>query len=68
MQAKKCDRCGKLYELYNTGNNGKKCNGIQLLNIDGKQNYYTQGIYDMCPACMEGLMKWLYAIKNGTDK
>nr|DAN18126.1 MAG TPA: Peroxide operon regulator stress regulator, DNA binding.75A [Caudoviricetes sp.] len=68
MQAKKCDRCGKLYELYNTESNGKKCNGFLLLNIDADQKYYAQNMYDMCPECMEALMKWLYAIKNGMKK
>lgn len=68
MQAKKCDRCGTLYEIYNTKSDRKKCNGLQLLNIDGNQKYWSQGVYDLCPECMEGLMRWLYAIKNGRDK
>ena len=64
MQAKKCDRCGKLYELYNTENNGKKCNGFRPLNINWDQKACPQGLYDMCPECMEALMTWLYAVKN----
>lgn len=68
MQAKKCDRCGRLYELYNAASNRKKCNGFRLINIDGNQNVYLHDAYDMCSECMEDFMKWLYAIKNGMDK
>ena len=30
--AKKCDRCGKLYEQYNSKNDRKNPNGIMVLN------------------------------------
>ncbi len=65
MQAKKCDRCGEFYEIYNNINNPRKCNGVQLLNI--LESYDTkigQRAFELCPKCMEGLMRWLYAVKN----
>ena len=37
--AKKCDRCGKFYEEYNTKYDGKNINGILLLNIDCHEKY-----------------------------
>lgn len=36
MNAKKCDRCGKLYERYNEIYNASEINGIFTLNIDEK--------------------------------
>ena len=32
--AKKCDRCGKLYNSYNIINDTKNINGIMTVNID----------------------------------
>lgn len=58
MIAKKCDRCGALYEEYNTRNSADEINGVNLLNIDNKQSYYFHGPYDLCPACADGLMRW----------
>lgn len=34
MVAKKCDRCGNLYELYNTKESKNNINGILTANID----------------------------------
>lgn len=48
--AKKCDRCGKLYELY-TDDNGR--NGFAYAKIDrpGQANFFMA--YDLCPECMK---------------
>ena len=40
MITKKCDRCGKFYELYNNKNSEKNINGILTVNIDNSQNYF----------------------------
>lgn len=56
--AKKCDRCGELYEEYNVINSVKNINGIMTLNIDDRQKHYSHGPYDLCPACSDELMKW----------
>ena len=58
--AKKCDRCGKLYEEYNTKNNEKDANGIRFLNINSKYGNYVHGSRDLCPECMEELKAWFY--------
>lgn len=57
--AKKCDRCGKLYEPYNVKKNVERCNGILTLNIDEYRKYYDNKLYDLCPECMETLHNWL---------
>ena len=57
--SKKCDWCGKLYELYNTESNGKNAMGFCCLISMRIKNHYAQNMYDMCPECMEALMKWL---------
>lgn len=52
--AKKCDRCGKLYEEYNSKNDEKNPNGIMVLNLDYKRKYYSHTAMDLCPDCMKG--------------
>ena len=64
--AKKCDRCGKLYEEYNTKEDCKKINGIALLNIDCHEKYYLHGPIDLCPDCKDSFKEWL-ANKNKDD-
>lgn len=51
--AKKCDRCGKLYEQYNSKNDKKNPNGIMILNLDAQRKYYSHGAIDLCPGCMK---------------
>lgn len=57
--AKKCDRCGKLYEEYNTEHDSKKINGIMTLNLDFKRKYYSNTPLDLCPECTDSFNKWL---------
>lgn len=57
--AKKCDRCGKLYEGYNTNNDPKNINGFMTLNLDDKRLYYSHKPYDLCPDCKDSFEKWL---------
>lgn len=56
--AKKCDRCGRLYEQYNYKNDTKKINGLMTLNIDSGQHYFSHGPYDLCPECGKEFMDW----------
>lgn len=60
--AKKCDRCGKLYEEYNIKNDSKNINGIQTLNIDYKRKFYSHKPFDLCPECKDSFEKWLLNI------
>lgn len=44
--ARRCDRCGSYYNEYNAKQNSEKINGINLLNIDSNNSYFTHGPYD----------------------
>ncbi|MCE5213991.1 MAG: hypothetical protein LLF83_04645 [Methanobacterium sp.] len=57
--ARKCDRCGKLYEEYNVGYNKKKPNGIQLISLDTSHKYFGYFLMDLCPDCMDQFQEWL---------
>ena len=61
--AKKCDRCGKLYEPYNTKNDAKHVNGIMTVNIDSYGEYYDHKPVDLCPKCKDSFEEWLFAGK-----
>lgn len=60
MIAKKCDRCGALYEQYNLKNNPMNINGIMFLNLDGSQQYFGHKPSDLCPKCSDELLNWWY--------
>ena len=57
--AKKCDRCGKMYDQYNVKDSEANPNGIRLLNIDGRQQCFSHKLIDLCPDCMKQLQNWL---------
>ena len=61
MLAKKCDRCGNLYENYKKSYKGavKNINGIDLVEIDIRGGRICSNTYDLCPACMESLMLFI---------
>ena len=60
--AKKCDRCGKFYEAYNTTNDSENINGIMTLNLDDLRKYYSHKPLDLCPKCKDAFEEWM---KNG---
>lgn len=62
--AKKCDRCGKLYEQYNSKNDRKNPNGIMVLNLDSQRRYFTHNALDLCPDCMKGFQDWFGEAKQ----
>lgn len=53
MDSRKCDRCGKYYDLYNTNNNNP--NTIQFLSLNEKRHYLDSAVktLDLCPDCMK---------------
>lgn len=53
--AKKCDLCGKLYELYDMCSNKEKFNAIIPINIDGDGKYWSHGHIDFCPQCRDAI-------------
>ena len=61
--AKKCDRCGKLYEQYNSKNDRKNPNAIMVLNLDAQRKYYSHGAIDLCPGCMKEFQDWMEEVK-----
>ena len=61
--AKKCDRCGKLYEPYNIKNDAKNFNGINTVNLDASGRYYGHKPMDLCPECKDSFEEWLFAGK-----
>lgn len=56
--ARKCDRCGKLYEYYPKGNK-IQANGVQRIyrNKHGSLGY--EEIFDFCPECMSAFDEFM---------
>lgn len=63
--AKKCDRCGKLYEQYNDREDKHNINGVLTLNIDSVRKYWSNDVLDFCPECCNEFVSWL---KKGKEK
>lgn len=62
--AMKCDRCGKLYESYNTKKDNKNINGFIPVNLDVDRKYYSHGVTDLCPDCMKEFQNWMEEVKQ----
>lgn len=56
--AKKCDRCGNLYEDYDGYEVTKKGNKYDKLSLRHHWKTVARD-YDLCPKCMKSLVKWL---------
>lgn len=57
--AKKCDRCGRYYEVYNIARCNEKINGVIRANIDVDGTYYSNEKIEFCPDCKDSFEKWL---------
>lgn len=57
MNAKKCDRCKKLYEDYRDEETGS--NAIRLVRRKSGESLLGNEFFDLCPACMESFKNWL---------
>lgn len=58
MRAKKCDRCGKLYEHYDGSKkfrDTEKANALILIDRDLDNKYWSHRSFDLCPDCMKRL-------------
>lgn len=70
MQAKKCDRCGRLYEHYDGRKSFPKSrsNSIELRDTDLDGKYWGRARFDLCFSCMVGLEAFLYGgTENAAD-
>lgn len=61
--AKKCDICGKLYEVYNDRKDADKVNGLRFLNIDANSKYWSHDMIDCCPECMQSIKNHIESLK-----
>ena len=61
--ARKCDRCGKLYEYYPQG--GKvQYNGVQRIYNHISGGYDSDSSLDFCPKCMSAFDEFMIRGKS----
>ena len=68
--AKKCDRCGKLYEHYPKGNKSQS-NAIRRIQRDdfgGTMNAYNEWMMDLCQECMSEFDEFMTKGKYSDEK
>lgn len=60
--AKKCDRCGKLYEHYEKDKEGNACyNALSPICFDKTKDHYVRcNSKDLCPECRDSFEEWLH--------
>lgn len=60
MLARKCDRCGELYEHYETyQKNEEKFNAVVTMDRDINDARRSRIARDLCPKCRLKLIGWL---------
>lgn len=58
--AKKCDRCGNLYESKDMDICGATVNGLGLISRDAHNtNAFPRRYFDLCPECLLSFANWL---------
>ena len=58
--AKKCGRCGNLYESKAMNVCGEIVNGLELISRDVRNtNAFPRRYFDLCPECLLSLANWL---------
>lgn len=63
MRAKKCDRCGKLYEHYDGSKAFKeteRANAVFLIDRDLDNKHWSRNSFDLCPDCMKKLEEFIH--------
>ena len=68
--AKKCDRCGKLYEHYPKGNKSQ-CNAIRRVQRTQTGEFTNScgfPVHDLCPECMSAFDKFMTSGGKFDDK
>lgn len=56
--AKKCDRCGKLYEGYHVKGNDFGMNGVAEISFAANDNYSVKKSFDLCQECKKSFEEW----------
>ena len=63
--AKKCDRCGNLYESKNMDVCGAIVNGLSLIDRDEQNSrVFSRKYFDLCPMCLVHLNNYLKRSDN----
>ena len=58
--AKKCDRCGNLYEPKDLDVCGAIVNGLSLINRDEQNSRaFSRKYFDLCQECLLSFANWL---------
>lgn len=66
--AKKCDRCGLLYEPKIMVFKKERINGIVLSDSNRtNESYVSRYIFDLCPACLSSFLAWLSPEEDSND-
>lgn len=63
-KARKCDRCGSLYESYNLGADKTKFNAMILICLDDENKYWGRPAVDVCPDCNKEFTDWWHKLGN----
>lgn len=64
-RARKCDRCGCLYESYNVNSTDKeKFNAMILICLDDSNKYWGRNAVDVCPTCNKEFTEWWHKLGN----
>lgn len=64
-RARKCDRCGCLYESYNVNSTDKeKFNSMILICLDDSNKYWGRNAVDVCPTCNKEFTEWWHKYGN----
>lgn len=57
--AKKCDRCGKLYEHYPSGNKIEYNSVRRVCRFQNGEINCQNTVLDLCPECISEFDKWM---------
>lgn len=60
----KCDRCGKIYELYEDDSG---CNQMSI-GFDECDDYISEYVWDLCPECLKAAFEFINGDKKDTDE
>lgn len=67
MIAKKCDRCGKLYESATKDIDGEEIEGIKTIG-KVKYGFSSEKNYDLCEDCLSSFKSWIRINLNNEEE